>query len=82
MFPTYKLIIGIPGLSNAISIASNLGLDQELVWKAKELLITQRDNSSVVVEKLQDTQQKLNSNLNLLVDYEKNFSHILYLQNY
>lgn len=61
--PTYKLIIGIPGLSNAISIASNLGLDQELVWKAKELLITQRDNSSVVVEKLQDTQQKLNSNL-------------------
>ena len=61
--PTYKLIIGIPGLSNAISIASNLGLDPELVWKAKELLITQRDNSSVVVEKLQDTQQKLDSNL-------------------
>ena len=27
------------------------------------MLITQRDNSSVVVEKLQDTQQKLNSNL-------------------
>ena len=61
--PTYKLIIGIPGLSNAISIASNLGLDPELVWKAKELLITQRDNSSVVVEKLQDTQLKLDSNL-------------------
>ncbi len=61
--PTYKLIIGIPGLSNAISIASNLGLDSELVWKAKELLITQRDTSSVVVEKLQDTQQKLDSNL-------------------
>ena len=61
--PTYKLIIGIPGLSNAISIASNLGLDPDLVWKAKELLITQRDTSSVVVEKLQDTQQKLDSNL-------------------
>ena len=61
--PTYKLIIGIPGLSNAISIASNLGLDPELVWKAKELLITQRDTSSVVVEKLQDTQQKLDNNL-------------------
>ncbi len=61
--PTYKLIIGIPGLSNAISIAANLGLDSELVWKAKELLITQRDSSSVVVEKLQDTQQKLDTNL-------------------
>ena len=61
--PTYKLVIGIPGLSNAISVASNLGLDPDLVWKAKELLITQRDNSSVVVEKLQDTQQKLDNNL-------------------
>lgn len=61
--PTYKLIIGIPGLSNAISIASNLGLDKDLVWEAKELLITQRDRSSLVVERLQDTQQKLDSNL-------------------
>ena len=61
--PTYKLIIGIPGLSNAIAIASNLGLEQELVWKAKELLITQRDTSSLVVEKLQTTQQKLDTNL-------------------
>jgi len=61
--PTYKLVIGIPGLSNAISIALNLGLDEDIVWKAKELLITQRDTSSVVVEKLQDTQQRLDNNL-------------------
>lgn len=61
--PTYKLVIGIPGLSNAISIAANLGLDKDLVWEAKELLITQRDTSSIVVEKLQNTQQKLDTNL-------------------
>lgn len=61
--PTYKLIIGIPGLSNAISIASNLGLSEDLAWQAKELLITQRDTSSVVVERLQDTQQRLDTNL-------------------
>lgn len=61
--PTYKLIIGIPGLSNAISIASNLGLADNLVWEAKELLITQRDSSSLVVERLQDTQQRLDTNL-------------------
>ena len=61
--PTYKLIIGIPGLSNAISISANLGLKEELVWQAKELLITQRDNSSLVVERLQDTQQQLDENL-------------------
>lgn len=61
--PTYKLIIGIPGLSNAISIASNLGMSDDMVWKAKELLITQRDTSSIVVERLQDTQQRLDTNL-------------------
>ena len=61
--PTYKLIIGIPGLSNAISISANLGLDPDLVWEAKELLITQRDPSTLVVERLQDTQQKLDTNL-------------------
>ena len=51
--PTYKLIIGIPGLSNAILIASNLGMPEDMVWKAKELLITQRDTSSLVVERRQ-----------------------------
>lgn len=61
--PTYKLIIGIPGLSNAISISANLGLDEELVWEAKGLLITHRDNSSLAVEKLHNTQQELDNNL-------------------
>ena len=61
--PTYKLIIGIPGLSNAISISANLGLNQDLVWEAKELLITQRDPSALAVERLQDTQQRLDVNL-------------------
>ena len=61
--PTYKLVIGIPGLSNAISISSNLGLNEELVQEAKELLITQRDPSSIAVERLQDAQQKLDYNL-------------------
>lgn len=61
--PTYKLIIGIPGLSNAISISSTLGLPCDLVDKAKEILVSQKDPSIVVVEKLQETQRKLAQNL-------------------
>ena len=61
--PTYKLVIGIPGLSNAISIASNLGLDKDIVDKAKTSLITQKDPTIAVVEKLQKTHQELSQNL-------------------
>ncbi len=61
--PTYKLLIGIPGLSNAISIASNLGLDKDIVESVKNILITQKDPSVAVVEKLQQTHQKLSQNL-------------------
>lgn len=57
--PTYKLLIGIPGLSNAISIAANLGLDKELSAKAKEIVVSTKDPSILVVEKLQETQAKL-----------------------
>ena len=61
--PTYKLLLGIPGLSNAISISSNLGLKSDIVEKAKSILISQKDPSILVVEKLQETQQKLSKNL-------------------
>lgn len=61
--PTYKLLIGIPGLSNAISIASNLGLDKDIVDKAKNILITQKDPTVKVVEKLQQTHLQLTHNL-------------------
>ncbi len=61
--PTYKLTIGIPGASNAIFIAGNLGLKQELVERAKSTLNIQRDPSAVIIEKLQETQQKLTRNL-------------------
>ena len=61
--PTYKLLIGIPGLSNAISIAQNLGLDTDLAQKAKDIIVNSKDPSILVVEKLQETQAKLAKNL-------------------
>ncbi|MCM1264864.1 MAG: endonuclease MutS2 [Candidatus Gastranaerophilales bacterium] len=61
--PTYNLIIGIPGLSNAIAVSSNLGLDKSLVKQAQDLLYNQKDNSLEVVERLQDTHQQLTKNL-------------------
>ena len=61
--PTYKLIIGIPGMSNAISVSANLGLDKKLVKEAQDLLYNKKDNSLVVVEKLQDKHKQLAKNI-------------------
>lgn len=85
--PTYKLLIGIPGLSNAISIATNLGLDKELADKAKNIVISTKDPSILVVEKLQETQAKLAHNLeeaenlketseNLKSEYENSLAQV------
>ncbi len=61
--PTYNLVIGIPGLSNAIAVSSNLGLDKTLIKQAQDILYKHKDISLEVVEKLQDTHQQLTQNL-------------------
>ena len=46
--PTYKLIMGVPGSSNAIAIASRLGLQTEVIQSAKSSL----SDEKVVFEKV------------------------------
>ncbi|QNO15708.1 endonuclease MutS2 [Alkalicella caledoniensis] len=53
--PTYKLLVGIPGKSNAFEISQRLGLDTGLIQKAKEMI---SQDTIRVDEMLKDLEEK------------------------
>lgn len=46
--PTYRLLLGIPGASNALLIAKNLGLNNEIIEKSNKYLENNKVDSNIV----------------------------------
>ena len=61
--PTYKLLIGIPGKSNAFAISERLGMVKSLVDKARELVSEESRRFEAAVESLEDRRQELQREL-------------------
>lgn len=59
--PTYRLLIGVPGRSNAFAISSRLGLKQEIVDRARELVSGENRRFEDVVQNLEQSRQQLES---------------------
>jgi len=51
--PTYKLLIGVPGKSNAFEIAGRLGLQDEIVLKARSLISQDEKDVAELIENLE-----------------------------
>ncbi len=57
--PTYKLIIGLPGKSNAFAISEKLGLTKEILDNAKNFITNEQQNFEDVISELQKDKQKI-----------------------
>lgn len=57
--PTYKLLIGVPGKSNAFAITERLGMEKGVVDRARELVSAENANFEDVVSKLEENRQQL-----------------------
>lgn len=55
--PTYRLLIGQPGRSNAFEIAQRLGLEVRLVERARELLSEEEREVAGLIESLETSQK-------------------------
>lgn len=57
--PTYRLLIGAPGRSNAFAISERLGISHAVVERAKALVSSENTRFEAVVEQLEKSRQEM-----------------------
>ena len=69
--PTYRLLIGIPGKSNAFAISKKLGLSDEIIEAAKEQIDEQDVSFEDVISDLEKSRVTIEKERREIEDYKK-----------
>ncbi len=73
MKPTYKLLLGIPGKSNAFAISRRLGISQEIIDYAKSLMDKQDTNIEELLKSIYDNKIEIEKQKE---EIQKNLSQV------
>ncbi len=68
--PTYRLLIGIPGKSNAFAISSKLGLSDEIIAAAKEQISKEDESFEDVIADLEQSRITIEKEQREIAEYK------------
>lgn len=69
--PTYRLVQGVPGRSNALEISKRLGLDSTILSEARGLLTEDEHDVNVMIASLEQKNQSLTESVTRIKELEK-----------
>lgn len=69
--PTYRLLIGIPGKSNAFAISSKLGLSDEIIHAAKEQISKEDESFEDVIADLEQSRVSIEKEQQEIAEYKE-----------
>lgn len=69
--PTYRLLIGIPGKSNAFAISSKLGLSDEIINAAKEQISKEDESFEYVIADLEQSRVTIEKEQQEIAEYKE-----------
>lgn len=69
--PTYRLLIGIPGKSNAFAISSKLGLSDEIINAAKEQISKEDESFEDVIADLEQSRVTIEKEHQEIAEYKE-----------
>lgn len=74
--PTYRLLIGIPGKSNAFAISSKLGLSDEIIESAKEHISEEEESFEDLLTDLEASRKTIEAERAEIANYKAEISSL------
>ena len=74
--PTYKLLLGVPGTSNAFAISRKLGISEEIINRAKEFIDTEKINIEELLTNIYEDKRTIELEKQKTLEYSKNIENL------